>query len=205
MNRNVIRYAVITIVFFISVIIFSVVLNQGNTDMTMEMSKASLPMASVLMDDYSINEMHGYVTRIEEATFRESITPIDDDRKLRLQIDLFGQEMKSLTFEVRSVDGERLIESTQVTDYEREKDSIIATVYLKDLIEENQEYNLTIIITLKDGREVYYYTRVIQCDNSLTKDKLDFVSDFHTRTLHKEMAGEISRYLEPNSDGDNTT
>ena len=144
MNRNVIRYAVITIVFFISVIIFSVILNQGNTDMTMEMSKASLPMASVLMDNYSINEMHGYVTRIEETTFRESITPIDEDRKLRLQIDLFGQEMQSLAFEVRSVDGKRLIESTQVTDYEREKDGIIATVYLKDLIEENQEYNLTI-------------------------------------------------------------
>lgn len=205
MNRNVIRYGVITIVFFISVIVFSVILNQGNTDMTMEMSKASLPMASVLMDDYSVNEMHGYVTRIEEATFRESITPIDEDRKLRLQIDLFGQEMKSLAFEVRSVNGERLIESTQVTDYEKEKDRINATVYLKDLIEENQEYNLTIIITLKDGREVYYYTRVIQCDNSLTKEKLDFVSDFHDRTLHKEMSGEISRYLEPNSDGDNTT
>lgn len=205
MNKNLIRYIVITIVFFVSLVVFSAVLNQGNTDMTMEMSKASLPTASILMDDYAVNEMHGYVTRMEEATFRDSVTPIDEDRKLSFQIELFGQHLKSLKFEVRSVDGERLIESTQVTDYEKYKDRIVATVYLKDLIEENQEYNLTIIATLRDGRDVYFYTRVIQCDNSLTKEKLDFVSDFHEKTLHKEQAGDLSKYLEPNSDGDNTT
>ena len=104
MNRNWIRYSVVAFVFFVSLLIFSVVLNQGNTDMTMEMAPASLPTATILIEDQKVNEMHGYVQRMDAATIRDSISPIGDDRKISFQIDLYGQELKELRFEVRSVD-----------------------------------------------------------------------------------------------------
>ena len=204
MTRNWIRYSVTAFVFFASLLIFSIVMNQGNTDMTMEMEPASLPVASVVIDDREINEMHGYVRRMDAATIRESISPIGEDRKLSFQIDMYGQELKELHYEVRSVDGGRLIEDTRITDYARDKDVITASASIKDLIEKNVEYNFIIIAILKDGREVYFYTRVIQCDNTLTTTKLDYVLDFHRKTFDKETAKEISMYLEPSSEGDNS-
>lgn len=204
MNRNWIRRGIIAIVFIVSLLIFSVILNQGNTDMTMEMEPASLPVVSILIDDYKVNEMHGYVQRMEEATIRESLTPIEADREVAFQIDMYGQELKELRFEVRSVDGDRLIEDTRVTDYTREEDSISASVNLKDLISENVEYNFILVVTLTDGREIYYYTRVIQNDYMLTTEKLDFILDFHNKTFDKEAAKELSVYLEPSSEGDNS-
>lgn len=204
MNRNWIRYIVTAVVFFASLLIFSIVLNQGNTDMTMEMAPASLPIATVIIEDQRVNEMHGYVRRMDAATIRDSISPIGEDRKLSFQIDLYGQELKELRYEVRSVDGGRLIEDTRITDYAKENDMVTASASIKDLIEKNVEYNFIIIATLKDGREVYFYTRVIQCDNTLTMTKLQYVLDFHQKTFDKEAAKEIAMYLEPSSEGDNS-
>ena len=205
MNRTIIKYGVFTTVFFVAVVCFSIILNQGRSDMTMEMPEATYPVASILMDSYEINEMHGYSERMEEAALRESVTPIAENRELSFKINLFGCRFKELSFELRSIDGERLIEHTAVTDYEKDKESVRATVHLKDLIEENQEYNFVIIMTLKDGKEIYFYTRVIQCEDPLAGSKLAFVNDFHECTLQKERAKELSKYLEPNSEGDNTT
>lgn len=205
MNRIAVRYSVFVMIFIVAMIFFSIILNQGSTDMTMEMPMASLPVASIISDEYCVNEMHGYTNPMEVSTFRETITTIGEDRSLQFKLDLYGQDMKGLAFELRTVDGNRLIERTNVTDYKREKDNIYATVYLKDLIEINKEYSFTIILTLKDGREVYYYTRVIQCDQTLTRNKLDFVMYFHNRTLNKDQVKELTKYIEPSSEGDNSS
>lgn len=204
MNKNWIRRLIIFVVFIASLIGFSVGMNKGNTDMTIEIPKATFPVAYIMIEDQLVNEMHGYAQRMDAATIRDTLTPIGEDRELSFQIDLYDQELESVKFEVRSVDGTRLIEDTRVTDYYKEEDNIRATVALKDLIEENVEYNFILILTLKNEQEIYYYTRVIQCDNSLTSDKLGYVLDFHKKTFNKEQAKELSIYLEPNSDGDNS-
>ncbi len=204
MNRNWIRRIVILLVFIVSLIGFSFGMNKGNTDMTMEMPKATLPVAYITIDDLKVNEMHGYAQRMDAATIRDSLTPIGEDRKLSFQVDLYGQEIKELRFEVRNIDGTRLIEDTRITDYFKEEDSVRATVHIKDLIEENIEYNFILIIKLQDDREILYYTRIIQGNDSLVTEKLTYVLDFHKKTFDKESAKELSIYLEPNSDGNNT-
>ena len=204
MNRNWIRRLVILFVFIASLIGFSFGMNKGNTDMTIEMPKASLPVAYILIDDLQINEMHGFAQRMDAATIRDTLTPLGEDRELSFKVDLYGQEPEEIRFEVRNVDGSRLIEDTRVTDYFKEDDSVRASVHLKDLIEENTEYSFILIIKLKDGREIYYYTRVIQGNASLANEKLNYVLDFHAKTFDKELAKELSLFLEPNSDGDNS-
>ena len=103
MNRNWIRYIVIIVVFIAALFIFSIVLNQGNTDMTMEMPPASLPTACVFIEEQKVNEMHGYVQRMEADSIRDVLTPIGEDRKIFLQIDLYGQKLQEIRYEVRSM------------------------------------------------------------------------------------------------------
>lgn len=204
MTRNWIRRIIILLVFVASLIGFSVGMNKGNTDMTIEMPGATFPIAYITIDDQKVNEMHGYAKRMDVATLRDTLTPIGEDRELAFQIDLYEQEIGEVRFEVRNVDGTRLIEDTRVTDYYKENSKLYAKVNLKDLIEENVEYNFILILTLKDGKEIYYYTRVIQCNNTLTSDKLAYVLDFHGKTFDKEAAKELTVYLESNSDGNNS-
>lgn len=205
MRINWIRWGVILIAFIGSLIGFSIFFNQGATDMTVDMAEATLPVVTIKKDGYDINEMHGYVNRMQESTIRDSITPIGEDRAVTFTIEKYGSRIQDISFEVRSADGNRLIEDTKILDYSDYQDTLEATVNLKDLIEAGTEYNLVIVPTLADGRKVYYYTRVIQNDDAAAGEKIKFTLDFCSKTFNKNAIKELSTYLEPNSEGDNST
>lgn len=119
-------------------------------------------------------------------------------------VDKYGNEISEISFEVRSIDGTRLVERTKVSDYSDKGDSIQASVTIKDLIEPGVEYNW--ILMLRIGNEtVRYYTRIIDSEDYHTYEKLNFVKDFHDKTFDKEQAKDLVTYMESNARGDNTT
>lgn len=192
-------------VFFLALFAANKVMNQGNVDMTMEMGQATFPVITVNYGGFRINEMHGYLDDMEVSQMRESITPLGTGRRIDLEIDTYGQIIDGISFEVRSTDGERLIENTQVEDYERAGDKITASFGLKDLIEQNQEYLLVVLLKMGNGNEIRYYTRAVSTEEFFAKEKLQFVSDFSRKTFNKEAARGLTIYMETNADGDNTS
>ena len=64
----------------------------------------------------------------------------------------YGNTIDELTFEVRSIDGTRLVEKTKVTDYQENDKSISASITIKDLIEQNTEYNWILLVTTQSWR-----------------------------------------------------
>ena len=205
MKKLIINIAIVIAVFFISLFVAGSIINQGTTDMTMEMGKATFPVVTVRFNGIEMNSMHGYRKEMKTNLMRESITPLMSGRKVALQIDRFGTEIDSIAFEVRSVDGERLIENTQVPEWEERDDgTLFATLELKDLIDMNQEYELIVLITPASGDTIRYYTRIISQEDYHVTDKLEFVKDFTTKTFDKEAAKSLTKYLESNSSGDNT-
>ena len=205
MKKLIINIAIVIAVFFISLFVAGSIINQGTTDMTMEMGQATFPVVTVRFNGIEMNPMHGYRKEMKTNLMRESITPLMSGRKVSLQIDRFGTEIDSIAFEVRSVDGERLIENTQVPEWEERDDgTLFATLELKDLIDMNQEYELIVLITPASGDTIRYYTRIISQEDYHVTDKLEFVKDFTTKTFDKEAAKSLTKYLESNSSGDNT-
>ncbi len=206
MKKTVWKAVTFLLVFLISLFVLGYVTNRSNTDMTVEMAPASLPVVYVDRDGLRLNEMHGYLEAMEPGTMREHITPIGEDRELAVSIDLYGQRVTELAFEVRSADGSRLVEQTKITDYATDGESIAASFQIKDLITQGREYNLVVLLTLEDGRTVRYYTRIVQAEAYHTGEKLAFAAYFHEKTFaDKESAKEITKYLESNVQGDNTT
>jgi len=110
-----------------------------------------------------------------------------------------------MAFEVRSVDGSRLVENTEITNFRMDGENITADIVLKDLIDEKTEYSLTFLLNLEDGRCARYYTRIIQADGYGVKEKLAFVRDFSAATFHEDWPSGFEGNLEPNSEGDNST
>lgn len=205
MKKRIINIAIVIAVFFISMFIAGSIINQGTTDMTMEMGKASFPVVAVRYNGIKINLMHGYAKEMQTNLMRETITPLMTGRKLALEIECFGTEVNGIAFEVRSVDGERLIENTEVSEFEnREDGTILTTLELKDLIDMNQEYEFILLLTTASGDTIRYYTRIISQEDYHVTDKLEFVQDFAMKTFDKEAAKSLTKYLESNSSGDNT-
>ena len=87
MSKEWIKRSVAVVVFIISIFVIDLILNRDNSEITMDMPKATLPIVSVVSGDYKINTMYGYTSRREEAYTKDSITPIANDRKISLKKD----------------------------------------------------------------------------------------------------------------------
>ena len=205
MKKAIIKGLIVIVTFLTALFIISSVMNKGNADMTMEMSDASYPMVSVWYAGEEINVMHGYAKAMEVSHMRESLTPLGSGRKLNLRIDPYDEAITDIVFEVRTLDGERLIESTKVQEFTEENGRINISASIKDLIETNQEYMFVLILTMENGREIRYYSRVIYAEGYYAGEKLEYVVDFSEKTFNKESAKELTKYLESNAEGDNTT
>lgn len=205
MRITLIKGAIIIIVFFSALFAISNFMNKGNADMTTEMGAASYPVVAMNYGGFRINELHGYQDAMEVSQMRESLTPLISGRKVNLDIDTYGNRVDGIRFEVRSVDGSRLIENTTIEEYEQTKEKVTASFGIKDLIENNREYLLVLILTMENNDQIRYYTRIINPEEYYVADKLEYITDFSNKTFHKEAAKELTKYLESNSEGDNTT
>lgn len=205
MKKAIIKGASLGVVFVLALMIISIVMNQGNTDMTTEMGDPTYPIVSMFVEGHQVNELHGYAESMNSAYLRDTLQPVENDRKIGVQIDTYGREISEIAFEVRSLEGERLVESTEVTSYEEDTDMIHFDITLKDLVENDTEYLLVFLVTPKGSTTIRYYTRIVMSDSLHMQEKLDYIVDFHERTFDKEAAAELTKYLESNSEGDNTT
>ena len=205
MRKTLIKGAVVVIVFFSALFLISNFMNKGNADMTTEMEAASFPVIAMNYGGFRINVLHGYQEAMEVSQMRESLTPLVSGRKVNLDIDTYGTRVDGIRFEVRSVDGSRLIEDTTIEEYEQSEDQVKVSFGIKDLIENNREYLLVLILTVRGGEQIRYYTRIINPEEYYVADKLEYIMDFSTKTFDKEAAKELTKYLESNSEGDNTT
>lgn len=205
MKRAIIKGACLGCIFALALMILSAVMNQGNTDMTTEMGEATYPVLSMYVGAYRVGSLHGYAQNMECAYLRDNLQPVGADRKIDVKIDTYGCEIEEIGFEVRSLDGERLVESTPVEKYEEKDGEITFSITLKDLIENDTEYMLVFLVTPKENTPIRYYSRIVLSDSLHIQEKLDYIKDFHDRTFDKEAAVELTKYLESNAEGDNTT
>ena len=204
MKKVISKLAVCIVVFVITLFVSSSIYNQGNKELTTNMAQATLPLVHITTKGIAYNYLHGLRQEMDGSFFRDTITPLGDGRTLGFVIDKYGNEISDITFEVRSIDGARLVEKTKVSDYQETDDRIQATVTIKDLIETGVEYNWILMLKIQN-ETVWYYTRIIDSEGYNTYEKLLFVREFHDKTFDKERAKDLVTYLEPNSKGDNTT
>lgn len=204
MKKAVLKGVVFGLIFFIALVVIGRIMNKGNTDMTTDMPEATLPVVYMELNGEVYNELHGYTKSMDVAYMRDTITALAGNRSTGFIIEKYGQTVTDVSYEVRSVDGKRLIENASLTDYEETRNTIQGEFALKDLIEVGEEYSLTLLLSLEEGRVVRYYTRILWSTDAYAQEKLAYVKDFNQKTFDKEAATELTKYLESNSEGDNT-
>ncbi|MBQ2803146.1 MAG: hypothetical protein IJF07_04520, partial [Lachnospiraceae bacterium] len=199
MKKMLIKTLVFVMTFIVSVIVIGRIMNKEHNNMTMEMAQATFPLITMERNGISYNQLHGYRNNMDTAFMRDTVTVLGDSREGSFTIDTYGREITKISMQVRSNDGSRLIEDTELSDYLKKGNQVQVNFALKDLIEKDTDYSLTVILELEESEKVYYYTRVIWSDKLYADEKLAFVQDFHERLYNRTAAKELAKYLETNS------
>ncbi len=203
MKKKVIKPIVIFAVFIVALISFSVSANQTNEDLTMAMEEASLPIVYFYVNGNAINQLYGYTSEMDMVKMRDTITPVGADRMLSIGIDTYGASVNKILYEIRGMDGERLVADGEIGDYQTFGSKIKADIQIQNLLDENEEY--LFIVTVQSGEDtIYYYTRLMQTTDCYVDECLSFALEFHDYTFREDAAEFIPTYMDP-ATGDATT
>ena len=155
------------------------------------MEDASLPVVYPTMLEKTMAPLFGYREEKAVTAGRDSLLVLPEDRKLQILVDE-AEDVDSLSYEIRSMDLEHLIERTELklaSDWNRSGDgAITASLPIQNMLEKNVEYLLGIRAKLNDGSDVWYYTRIIENDSSHVADMMALAMEYSEKTFHYESA-----------------
>ncbi len=205
MKKRLIMLGTFALSLFLSMFITSLLINRGNVDMTREMEAAVLPVVYIMEENEYVNLHFGYTGEMSGNLLRGTLSPLAEGRILPIMIETFGTAVSRIGYEIRSMDMERLVEDQVLSEYSTEGSRITADIGVKDLITPEVEYMLILKLTLSDDTLARYYIRFINKEGLNTGKKLSFVKDFSEKTFDKSAVSELKVYMEPNSEGDNSS
>lgn len=169
------------------------------------MEEPTLPVIYADVEDRNINLMHGYLQDMGNEAASDYITPLPENRRLRLQIRPYGNNVISLNYEVRSLDLQHYIENTEVDVIrEAENGDLIAELPIQNMISRDVPYLLRIQLDLGE-QVVNYYTRIIWTDGAVVRQMLDTALGFTKKTFDYNEARDLTVYLETDPNADNSS
>lgn len=161
----------------------------------------TLPRVSFLVEEHKVNTLAGYVTEMDIASMRDTITPVPADGQLTMEIEADAKSVSGLKYELRSLDGSEQYAQKAVNSLT----GTTVTLNVKEALERGVR-EAVLKITLQLGeREVYYYTRVESSQELSVGTCIQFAKDFHEKALIGTDTAELEQYLEPGEESDNTT
>lgn len=90
------------------------------TDSYETMQTADLATVWLQYLENSSNMLHGYTQKMEVSTMRGCITPLSQEHKLSIQIDHADDvDADQISYEVRGLDGTRLVENGKISGWEK--------------------------------------------------------------------------------------
>ncbi len=193
-------------VFFISLLIFGKIFTKKQVNNTVDMDPASQPVIYMSIEDITYNMLRGYSDPRDISYDRDTLTFMDEERRIPITIATFGEKVLSATYELRNIEDERLIEEGETELTMNTIGNLVGEIRVKDLYTPGAEYSLAIDLDMEDGRSIRYYTRVISGDNELAYNKIAYAKYFHECLFDKKSAQNIKKHLETNSSlNDNST
>ena len=204
MRKGIIKIMVLLLVSLTTVLFMGFFNRQSEVDLTSEMASATLPTVCLERKNVRINELYGYCREMDGTAMRDTVTPLQEDLVLPVIVRTYQNQIEGFSYEVRSMDMQRLVEDGEISSFDQENGEIRVELQFENILEQETEYVLVIKV-ISDGDPLFYYTRIIREKDYYAEESLDFVMKFHDNTFDKGQAGNLATYLEPDGQGDNTT
>lgn len=202
MKKLILRIVTILLAFAAGAGFMSYTTYMGNRDMTAVMAEATLPVAYAEQDDRLYNEMHAYVEPMDGSYMRESVLGLSKDHHLGIAVEKYNAHMNGWAYEVRSLDGERLIENGQDLPAEDDGKYIRLELDFKDLMEQGKRYLLILTAETEEHGAIYFYSHIMYLGENHVAECVDFARRFHEAAFQKDTNHELLRKLEPDNSTD---
>lgn len=204
LNKTSVKIIILIVIFFVVISLYFLISNKKNTDSTIAMGKATLPVIHMTYDNERINMLYGYTDAMDDVYMRDAITPLPDNYKLNFEID-YVDSIKKITYEVRSINSDNLVEKETLKDWKIKEDKIKTSINLDEIIEGETEYILKICITTDKFDQINYYTRIINEKESFLTEQMSFIYDLNEYAFDKQKANNLISYLEPDATKNDNT
>lgn len=191
---------VLMIVFSASLFFFGRQLESDEYEegVVVQMGKESLPTMTLSSQNVKMNRLYGYNGPIAENIVRESITPLNADRKIRIRVSDTEVHLSKLHYDIVDKASSEIYYSGEINAIDTNTNEL--ELFLDYGFKTSTEYILSLTATMNTGRKVHYFTRLkYYTDDSHLDEKLQFALKFHEDTFDKSKTEELSRFLE--SDG----
>lgn len=198
MKKRIIQYITVLLAFLAGAGFMNYATYRGNRDMTALMAEATLPVAYAEKDGQFYNEMHGYVEPMDGSYMKESILGLPENHRLNLAVEKYNARIEGISYEVRSLDMERLIENGENLSVEDDGKYLRLELDFKDLMERGEKYLLILKVNMEDEGEVSFYSQLSYLGENHVQECVDFAEQFHEAALQKNDSF-LGGYLEPNS------
>ena len=143
------------------------------------MGDATLPRVSFMMGGQKINALSGYVDDMDIAAMRDTITPLESDGTLKMQIEKNDNQIREISYSVYSLDGTETYDKGTLKSAESEDVTLKLGKSLGDKIQEAVLQVSLVIGEEKETRKVNFYTRIEKADDITASQCLTFAQDFH--------------------------
>lgn len=110
MKKILIKFAVLLGIFIGTIGIYFAVTMDRKEEKKEIMQTASLPIVAMVYNEKTVNTLHGYTIDMNGKYMRDSVTPIGENRSVSFKVDMYGNVIAGISYELRSLDTERLIE-----------------------------------------------------------------------------------------------
>ena len=169
-----------------------------------ETGRETYPYLQLGVQGHRINTLFGYSAPMEPDIIRESMTPLDAEKKITVYLGKAAAYLTSLQYQIIDKETGEIYETGEPNALQKGQKSLDITFGYG--FRTSTEYILDLAGTSDAGREIHYYTRLrYYLDESNLAQKMNFVKRFHKNTFIKSKAEELGRSLEPSPANRNTT
>lgn len=185
---------------------FLLSMKRGKNDVTYtSVEDAGLPVVYMEMFGEEMNCLYGYQEDNRQSAGRGNLTVLPDDRNLTVSFRDVDSKVQGIQYEIRSLDGERLVERTVLEQWTQEDGVVRAELPIQNLLTKEEEYTMTVAIATDRHPAIYYYTRIVWTDNNYVQDMIHLAEDFSSKSMDYEAAKELTTYLETDANADNSS
>ncbi len=205
MKKLILRFVTILLAFAAGVGFMSYATYMGNRDMTTVMGEATLPVLYAEEDGMRYNEMHGYVEPMDGSYMKELLLGLPEDHHAEFAVEKYNAQIKNAAYEVRSLDGSRLIEDKDHLELWDDGKYLHFELDLKDLLDRGEKYLLVLKLQTSEHPEIFYYSQISYLGENHVRECVEFAKLFHEAAFRKDTNQEPLKRLEPDGtiDGKN--
>ena len=158
---------------------------------------AKIPTVSAYYGDEKIGEINGYTMEMSEQYVRDLIVPIAPTRQMPIKIKANGNKIEHMSYEIKSTDDDRLIDSGVIEKWTEKGDKLSFTYEASAIMKPGTEYFLVLTVSTEQSENIKYYTRAMVTDQEFVKKQIEFAKNFSDTTFDETKASKLANYIEP--------